>query len=256
MVVYFTGTGNSRYAAELLADALEDECIDSAGYIKNGIAADLVSGKPWVFVAPIYAWSFPAVFGDFIRSGSFHGETKAYFVLTCGSDMGAAWDKTEALCAEAGLTHMGTYPCVMPDNYIVMFSAPAPEKSAKIISEAEVGLGALAEKIAAGEILERPSNGFGGKIKSGPVNSAFGKYYISDKKFASGEKCVSCGLCEKVCPLGNIEISEGKPKWKGHCTHCMACISSCPKEAIEYGKATRGKRRYLCQKYEKKQIGG
>ena len=252
MVVYFTGTGNSRYAAELLADVLEDECVDSAGYIKNGIAADLVSGKPWIFVAPIYAWSFPKVFGDFIRSGCFSGERKAYFVLTCGSDMGAAWNKAEALCAEVGLTHMGTYPCVMPDNYIVMFSAPTPEKSAKIISKAEVGLCELAEKIKNGEELSKVSGGLFGKIKSGAVNSAFGKYYISDKKFTSDEKCVSCGLCERVCPLGNIEMAEGKPKWKGNCTHCMACISSCPKEAIEYGKGSRGKRRYLCPKYEKK----
>ena len=27
MVLYFTGTGNSRYAASLLADALDDELI-------------------------------------------------------------------------------------------------------------------------------------------------------------------------------------------------------------------------------------
>ena len=252
MVVYFTGTGNSRYAAELLADVLGDEVVDSAGYIKNGIAADLVSGKPWVFVAPVYAWSYPEVFGNFIRSGCFSGETKAYFVLTCGSDMGAAWSRTEALCAEVGLTHMGTYPCVMPENYVAMFSAPAEEKAAKMIASAEIGLYELAEKIAACEALERPSNGFGGRFKSGPVNAAFSKYYISDKKFASGEKCVSCGLCADVCPLGNIVMENGRPKWTGNCTHCMACICSCPEEAIEYGKTSRGKRRYLCPKYRKK----
>jgi len=146
MVVYFTGTGNSRYAAELLAEALDDEIRDSSGFIKNGIAAELISGKPWVFVAPVYAWSYPEVFGQFIRSGFFQGDGRAYFVLTCGGSMGAAWDRTEALCREVGLTHMGTYAAVMPENYVAMFSAPGAEKAREIIAKAEPGLFDLAEK--------------------------------------------------------------------------------------------------------------
>ena len=126
------------------------------------------------------------------------------------------------------------------------------KKAEKMIKEAEIGLRALAEKITKGEKLQRPSNGFGGRFKTGPVNSAFSKFYISDKKFTSGENCISCGKCAKVCPLGNITIASGRPKWNGNCTQCMACICSCPKEAIEYGKGSRGKRRYLCPEYENK----
>ena len=252
MVVYFTGTGNSRYAAELLAEALDDEIRDSSGFIKNGIAAELISGKPWVFVAPVYAWSYPEVFGQFIRSGFFQGDGRAYFVLTCGGSMGAAWDRTEALCREVGLTHMGTYAAVMPENYVAMLSAPGAEKAREIIAKAEPGLFDLAEKIARGEKLTRPGNGFLGRFKSGPVNRMFSKYYISDKAFAAGVGCVSCGKCAEVCPLGNIELKEGKPVWKGNCTHCMACICSCPAVAIEYGKTSRGKERYLCPPYPKK----
>ena len=36
------------------------------------------------------------------------------------------------------------------------------------------------------------------------------------------------------CPLNNIRLENGKPVWGKHCTHCMACICDCPKEAIEY----------------------
>ena len=46
MIVYFTGTGNSRYCARLLADRLGDACVDSFHFIRDGIAADLISGKP------------------------------------------------------------------------------------------------------------------------------------------------------------------------------------------------------------------
>lgn len=35
MIVYFSGTGNSRYAAELLAQRLEDELLDAGVWIKK-----------------------------------------------------------------------------------------------------------------------------------------------------------------------------------------------------------------------------
>ena len=65
--------------------------------------------------------------------------------------------------------------------------------------------------------------------------------------------CIGCGKCEKVCPLDNIRLKKGKPEWGGDCTHCMACICSCPREAIEYGKKTLGKRRYLCPEVYKRE---
>ena len=89
MVVYFTGTGNSRYCARLLARQLEDGLMDSFHFIRDGIAAELVSEKPWVFVSPTYAWRLHRVFEAFLRSGFFSGSREAYFVMTCGSGVGA-----------------------------------------------------------------------------------------------------------------------------------------------------------------------
>ena len=73
MIVYFTGTGNSRHCARLLAGLLEDQCVDAFHWIREGIGAELQSEKPWVFVSPTYAWQLPRVFRDFIRSGRFGG---------------------------------------------------------------------------------------------------------------------------------------------------------------------------------------
>ena len=52
MIVTFSGTGNSRYCGQFLADKLDDELLDCFHYIKHGIQAELISGKPWIFVAP------------------------------------------------------------------------------------------------------------------------------------------------------------------------------------------------------------
>lgn len=82
------------------------------------------------------------------------------------------------------------------------------------------------------------------KRKSGIVNTIFYKYIISDKKFYVTDTCVPCGNYEKICPFHNIKLTDKKPIWNRNCTHCMACIGSCPTEAIEYGKHTKGLRRY------------
>ena len=73
LVIYFSGTGNSRYAAESLAKRLNDSLISSNEYIKEGKTADFSSEKPYIFVAPTYSWRMPRIFSDFIRCGKHVG---------------------------------------------------------------------------------------------------------------------------------------------------------------------------------------
>ena len=55
MIVYFSGSGKSRFAAEYLAKQLDDELLDAGRRIKTGEQASLCSDRPWVFVGPTYA---------------------------------------------------------------------------------------------------------------------------------------------------------------------------------------------------------
>ncbi|MBQ5754626.1 MAG: flavodoxin family protein, partial [Oscillospiraceae bacterium] len=90
MIVYYSGTGNSRHCAKVLAAALGDEAVDVFHYIKDGIRAELITGKPWVFVSPTYAWQLPRIVVKFLRSSVFEGSKEAYFVMTCGDRIGNA----------------------------------------------------------------------------------------------------------------------------------------------------------------------
>lgn len=249
MVIYFSGTGNSRFCAQMIASKTGDEIIDSRSFIKDGIAGEFVSGKPWVFVSPTYAWQIPHVFEDFIKSANFDGATDAYFVMTCGSDIGAAGEKLEELCKEKGLDYRGVLEVVMPENYVAMFRVPDEEESAKIIKSA---LPVLEDGIACiNEGSDFPAREVGAvdRKKSGIVNWGFYKKYVSAKKFYTTDACIGCGKCEELCMLNNISLTSGKPVWGENCTHCMSCICYCPEEAIEYGKKSQGKPRYKCAEY-------
>ena len=146
MIIYFSGTGNSRYCAKLLGQKLDDSCLDSFNFIRDGIAADLITGPPWIFVSPTYAWRLPHVFEDFIRRGDFKGNEDAYFVMTCGDDIGNAAKYLRRLCEEKGLKFRGVLPVVMPENYIAMFDAPSDAEAVRIIDVADRAL----KKAAAG----------------------------------------------------------------------------------------------------------
>lgn len=246
MIFYFTGTGNSHYCARLLAEALQDECVDTFSYIRGGIAGEFSSDKPWVFVCPTYSWQIPRIFADFIRSARFSGSRDAYFVMTCGGEVGNAPAANRALCEEKSLHYHGTFAVVMPDNYLVLFPAPTPEETQKLIAAARPTIQQCARNILAGQDAPEHSAGVIDKLKSGLVNTLFYRFNMQPKKFTVSDACVSCGKCEKACPLGNIRMQNGKPVWGDRCTHCMACLCGCPAEAIEYGKATRGKARYQC----------
>jgi len=244
MVVYFSATGNSRFAAQTLAHALGDELCDLTPLLRSGERSELCSEKPWVFVAPIYAWRLPRIVERFLKNTRLIGSRKAYFVLTCGSDVGGAGKHLESLCAELSLDYHGLLEVVMGENYIAMFRAPDAEETKKLAAAAREKLLRASEHIRASEPFPEQRSGALGGLKSGLVNRVFYRFFIKSAGFCATEKCIGCGKCAALCPLSNIRLEGGRPVWGKDCTHCMACICHCPTEAIEYGKKTQGKRRY------------
>ena len=118
----------------------------------------------------------------------------------------------------------------------------------QIIERAERVIDNTARCIKKSDKFAQPEISFGDKINSGIINDLFYPVFVHAKKFYATNDCISCGKCVKVCPLNNIRVEDGKPVWGKNCTHCMACICRCPKEAIEYGKHSRGLTRYTCKK--------
>ena len=246
MVVYFSGTGNSRLCAKVIAEALDDETLDSFPYIRNRREAGLHSVKPWVFVCPIYAWLLPEAFAEFLEESRFSGCRDAYFVITCGGEIGGVERHLKGLCREMQLNFRGVMPIPMPNNYLLMSDLDTPEEAAAIIAAARPKMAEAARLIAAQSPFPAHGGGVLGVLKSAAVGPLFARFATDARPFYTTESCIGCGKCEKLCPRGNIVMMDGKPHWEDRCMQCLACINACPEQAIEYGKQTRGRRRYYC----------
>lgn len=248
MIFYFSGTGNSQLAAELIAETVGDEIISINHYLKEGGQNSFRSERPLVFAAPTYAWRIPRVVDQWIRSTSFEGSRKAYFVLTCGGSIGNASAYVKKLCMEKKLDYYGIAQVLMPENYLAMYPTPEEGECRAIIEKARPVIEGIAVQIRNGVRLPESAVSFGDKLSSGPVNGLFYACMVRDKGFTVSDACISCGKCAKRCPLNNIEMAGGKPVWKGNCTHCMACIGGCPVEAIEYKSKSQGQHRHYIMK--------
>lgn len=252
MIIYFTGTGNSKYLARELSKLIDDELVCANEYIKKGVCPTFTSNRPFVFVGPVYSWRIARIFEDFILKSKFSGEgTKSgYFVLNAGDSAGGAKKKLIDLCDKKSFGFKGMCELVMPENYTALFTAPSDAVIKEQFNRADAIIKKFAKVVEAGDFYKSKDAGFVKNFLTNIVNPVFFRFIVKDKKFEVSDKCISCGLCEKKCPLDNIKLVDGKPTWHGRCTHCMACINYCPVEAINYGKGTVKKKRYTAEKYE------
>ena len=247
MVLYFTGTGNSRYVARKIAEEINDELISMNDLIKKESTDELISkNKPFIFVCPTYTWRIPNVVTEFIKKIKFSGSNKVYFILTCGGDSARAINHLEKLCNDKGFELKGMAEIKMPNNYVALSPVTDQKTAKKIIQEADQEI----SKITSGIINEISfrivgSDGLSGKIKSSSMaNILFYKLLANAKGFHFTDKCIGCGKCVELCPLNNITLKDKRPVWENNCTHCMACISGCPTQAIEYKNNTKNRDRY------------
>lgn len=244
MIICFSGTGNSRYVANRLSEALSDNVIDLNEVIKTGMVDEFHTDRRLVIVTPTYAWRIPRVVANWLKTNKITGAHDAWFVMTCGSEIGNAARYNSRLCNVLGLNYMGTKQIVMPENYIAMFDAPDESSAKKIIVAAEPEITAAGDRIKSNAAFDTPRNNAYDRIMSGWVNPVFYKFFVGADAFTAGDGCIACNQCVRLCPLNNISIVDGRPVWGKNCTHCMACICRCPVEAIEYGKKSIGKPRY------------
>jgi ferredoxin len=241
-IFYFTGTGNSLWVARTLAQAIGD--VRLTPIMGSRKEAEFVESDCVGIVFPVYMWGVPAPVVRFVNN--FVPRPKYTFAVAVnGGQVANALVELENRLKRKEIKLAAGFEITTPSNYIP-WGGPGPKEKQEQFFKAG------AEKME--RIVATVRNREDGPIERGALwqrifLTAFHKIVFPlvprlDRKFVTDEKCNSCGLCKKICPVGNIELKEGRPVWNHRCEQCLACIQWCPREAIQYGKKTAHYERY------------
>ncbi|HDQ04230.1 MAG TPA: 4Fe-4S ferredoxin [Deltaproteobacteria bacterium] len=243
IIYFYTGTGNSLWTARKLAVQLGNTELVPIPAAKNH--STVARAEAIGFVFPVHIWGVPKLVIDFINRLE-SGSSDYHFALAVNAgQVAATLVQLKKILIIKGYDLDAGFSIDMPSNYIPWSGAIAKKKQQIKFQQAEEKIGRIAKIIEAQRKLA-PEKGplWQNILFSYFYRKSFPHIHKMDKSFRADDKCDSCRICEKICPVHNILIVDGKPLWQHHCEQCFACLQWCPQEAIQYGKNTNKKKRY------------
>jgi ferredoxin len=233
VILYFSGTGNSKYIAELFCSHIKAKSYSIEDKIDFGQL--IVSEEIIGFCYPIYGSRIPRIMREFVKKYMEALKNKKVVIFCTqwifSGDGARAFtdifprDFIKVIYAE----HF-----YMPNNVNNLFFLPLANekkiKKYKIKSEQKMVL--VCQNIKNGAIKKRGFNALSrilglmqGALMPKLEKKSMNKVRISDD-------CTLCRFCVSICPIGNLEYINGKIIQKNNCTICYRCINKCPQKAI------------------------
>lgn len=248
MIFYFSGVGNSRWVAQQIAEALNEELAFIPDVVAEGKSYCLQEGEGLGFVFPTYGWGVPTFVEHFIEQLQIKNVSYLWMVTTCGDDTGMTY---EIFCKDVqrrGWNCAAAWAVQMPESYICLpgFDVDSPQKEKRKYEQTQPRLQTIIIS------LKERQTGIHDTIpgpfkwaKSHIIRPFFNRFLITPKPFKSTDACIGCGKCAQVCPYHNIHMKDNQPKWGRDCVLCLRCYHSCPEHALHWGNMTKKKGQYL-----------
>ena len=277
MIFYFSGTGNSKWAAKTLALETGDTLVSIPEVINSDCSFTLEKDEHVGFIFPIHGWRVPNIVNEFLTKltiktlgeDTSHVKHYCFCLVTAGDSIGKAMERFQqqlkSVTVNDALSLKAVCSLIMPESYVGLPGMDVDTKE-KELEKKELASKQLKE--FSNILKQRPhkdSNQIWGwnqlirgpipSFFSGPVGGFFERFLITDKPFhVDSRRCVKCGICANVCPVSDIEGGLGfEPEWlhNGKCLTCFSCYHHCPHHAIEFGKRTQKKGQYFYNKLSK-----
>jgi len=264
LFLYFSGTGNTDYVARYLARRLEQDLASRPVEIELRSMEwqppeALTDFDLLALGFPVYAADSPNLVQAYLARLPV-GEGRGAFVFcTKGAFAGGAVGRNLRRLAERRYVPLVGGSVLMPGtDGLAMVSKDsrmarkALEKDYDHLKDADRLARAMASAVAEPKgcraAKARPRL-LSARTTGSVAGAAWGWLYKATENYArsklrADERCNGCGLCAKVCPVENIEMLDGHPRFADRCMLCLRCLHACPQEAIQIGRLTVGKFRW------------
>ena len=236
-IVYFSGTGGTKLAAEHLAADLQRQGAAVVTDILRA-GAPLAAGEPsdlLVVMYPVYALNAPGPVYAYIRSLEPVVKTPAAVISVSGggevTPNRACRVRTIRLLEKKGFDVFYENMLVMPSNTLT----PTPADIAlRLISVLPGKTAGIAADLVRGR-RRRTEPGLLNRILA-----VFGEFEKPGARLIGhhikiSPSCTGCGVCAANCPSGNITLRDGRPVFGKSCVTCLKCFYSCPLRALSPG---------------------
>lgn len=241
-IFYYTGTGNSLWAARALARELGDTKLVSmtSSDIRNHIQSSEVIG----LVFPVHIWGVPHRVMDFLAQLKAMSPRYIFAAATNGGQVSNTLVQLKKVMQSQGTALNAGWSLELPSNYIPWGGPGSINEQNRLFTEAAAKIPVIAAAIRRRAVI----------IEKGPLwqrivftwfyNLTYPVVPKMDQKFRTDEHCNQCGICVKLCPAQNIVMQDDKLTWQNHCEQCLRCIQWCPRQSLQYGKKTAAYARY------------
>ena len=239
-IFYFTGSGNALSIARSIAAGLGNTEVLAIASHPDGYSAGDEERIGLVF--PVYAWGPPRMVTEFVQGLRARPEQYVFAVATCGGTAGKSNRilrqrlRANGADLDAGFVVRGEVFAPLPG-----MGEPFIMKLVQWLARNDM---AQDVKMRLPEIIDTVANKRPHALeKTNPMVDAITSalhgpilrmFRTSDKNFAAGAACTSCGVCARICPRENVVLADGKPVWHHNCEACYACLHWCPEQAITF----------------------
>lgn len=209
--LYFSPTGTTAAACKAIA---EGEAYD---FTTPGARATVPTYRPEDVVAvgvPVYSGRIPTVAAEFLKTVKGGGAKAVAIVVYGNRDYDDALLELCDILEEDGFDVVGAGAFVGEHSLNETVAAGRPDEAD--LAAAKAFGKAVSDKLAQGKGGRPAVKGNHPYKVNGP-----GAVYAPQPT----EKCVKCGICEAVCPMGIIHNLIADPE---KCIHCFACVKRCP----------------------------
>ena len=241
---HFSGSGNTLLVAEAMAEAFRRRGVPVAGRriekgfagIEPGQCLGLAATVAYFSTYP-FVWRFLESLPPSPRTSDGAG-VEVFYAGTMAGFAGGAVGAIRKVLTDKGYRPVGAKVFLMPSNYHnVAIDRAANDRLA---SKARADAAAFADDIAEGRAswgrIPVVSDLVASLSRRGWGPRGFRKKF---RLFFDRAKCVNCGLCAELCPIGNISLDpDGTPQMGDRCEYCQRCVSFCPEHAIGIPGAT------------------
>ena len=235
---YFTGTQSSYYVAKELKEALLKKGYNVKMFklekaLNNTVEVDPKRFDMLGFVLPIYGFGSPRIAKAYVDA--LPRNNAKVFIIRTGCSNG--WINKSASISLMHQLRKKWYDVfydrilIVSSNWLLDMEEDVVKRLYEVTRDKKIPH--IVKEITE-ETRRRHHRDFFREVLVSVIH--FFEEQVGARLFGrslwANKKCTKCRLCEKRCPVGNINFETGSFRAGWQCIWCMKCVYSCPENAI------------------------